>query len=157
MSARPFHNSRSYGSLPSSTTRTALGGHFSARNFRASSRSCFWSSEKSKFMARYSGWVIDGDVGRVERSDTHRKTLIAVNGFRCAQPILRSVQNNHILSRRIGIEPFHQCGAALEPGALVDVALVGKLIAVDRGRLGHQHRPRDPHAAGAFGRLVVHL
>src|SRR5436190_22454463 len=51
MSARPFHNSRSYGCLPSRTVRTVLGGHFSARNFRASSRSCFCSSEKSKFMA----------------------------------------------------------------------------------------------------------
>jgi hypothetical protein len=28
-----------------------LGGHFSERNFRAASRICFWSSEKSKFMA----------------------------------------------------------------------------------------------------------
>ena len=35
-------------------SRTAFGGHFSARNFLASSRICFCSSEKSKFMALYS-------------------------------------------------------------------------------------------------------
>ena len=62
-----------------------------------------------------------------------------------------------MISGRIGIEPFHQRGAALEPGALIDVALVGEFIAVDRGRLGHQHRARDPHAAGAFGGCVVRL
>src|SRR5260221_12152272 len=92
ISARPFHNSLSYGALPSSTARTAFGGHFSARNFRASSRSCFCSSEKSKFMACHPGLTIDGSVGWVERSDTHRNTTIAVDGFRYTQPILRSAQ-----------------------------------------------------------------
>ena len=37
-------------SLPSSTRRTTLVGHLSARNLRTCSLSSFWSSEKSKFM-----------------------------------------------------------------------------------------------------------
>jgi hypothetical protein len=48
--ASPFHKPRSYGALPSMTARAALGGHFSARNFRALSRGCFCSSKKTKFM-----------------------------------------------------------------------------------------------------------
>ncbi len=71
--------------------------------------------------------------------------------------LLNSLQHDHVLSWWIGIEPFHQRRAALEPGALIDIALVGEFIAVDRGRLGHQHRACDPHATGAFGRLVMRL
>src|ERR1700743_3562579 len=117
ISARPCHSSRSYGALPSSTARTAFGEHFSVRNLRASSRSCFCSSEKSKFMGCHSPWL-------------------------CCL-----VQDDHVFVRRGGIEPLHQCGAALEARALIDVALVGELIAVDRGRLDQEERPRDLAAA----------
>ena len=67
ISANPFHNSRSYGSLPSSTTRTAFGGHFSLRNFRAASRICFCSSVKSKFMALT--FLLAVIPGRVENAN----------------------------------------------------------------------------------------
>src|SRR5258707_15112383 len=78
MSARPFQSSRSYGSLPSSTVRTAFGGHFSARNLRASSRSCFCSSEKSKFMACYP--FIGGHSGA--REARTRNLDLVTSGFR---------------------------------------------------------------------------
>src|SRR5580704_928628 len=163
ISARPFHSARSYGSLPSSTVRTAFGGHFSARNFRASSRSCFCSSEKSKFMACYSAcvrYLLFRVVPAKAGTHNHRwwffrevvAQRVSIARPRRMGPRLRgddvdgSVQNNHILSGMIGIEPLHQLRAALEAGALVDIALVGEFIAVDRCRLDHQHRTRDPHA-----------
>jgi hypothetical protein len=39
--------------LPSITSRSTFGVHCSVRHFLAASRICFWSSEKSKFMAVY--------------------------------------------------------------------------------------------------------
>src|SRR6185312_14651435 len=53
-----------------------------------------------------------------------------------------------------GIEPVDQLSAPLQRGALVDVALVGDLVAVDRGRLGHQEHAPDPRR-GAGLRGVV--
>src|SRR5262245_19028925 len=42
------------------------------------------------------------------------------------------------------VQPIDQGLAPLQRGALVDVALVGDLVAVDRGRLGHEQRALDP-------------
>src|ERR1700729_2356799 len=141
ISASPFHKLRSYGSLPSSTVRTAFGGHFSARNFRASSRNCFWSSEKSKFMACYSlQFVVPANAG----THNHWRLCFIRSGlqpdidsprrmgprFR-GDDVDRSIQNNHLCIRPLGVKPLDQRGAAFEAGALVDVALVGQFIAVD--------------------------
>ena len=49
-STSPFQTSSACVSGPSSTRRTTLVGHLSARNLRTCSLSSFWSSEKSKFM-----------------------------------------------------------------------------------------------------------
>src|SRR5712671_73165 len=68
---------------------------------------------------------------------------------------LVSWQHDHILARLLRIEPLHQSGATFQPRALVDVALVGQLIAVDRRRLDHQHGTRDAQAAGSAAGLVV--
>src|SRR5439155_8685804 len=85
--------------------------------------------------------VGDGSVGWVERSHTHQLFGLGY-GFRCALPILRLVQNDYLLSRLLGVKLLHQRGTALQAGALVDVALVGEFVAVNRGRLGHEHRAR---------------
>src|SRR6266704_1581693 len=51
---------------------------------------------------------------------------------------LYSSQHDHVLARLIGVKPLHQARTALQPRALIDVALVGQLVTVDRGRLDHQ-------------------
>src|SRR5579863_5581479 len=56
ISAMPIHSAESWPWVPSSTERTALVEHFSARNLRACSRSNFWSSEKSKFIVSSRVW-----------------------------------------------------------------------------------------------------
>src|SRR6266850_4770218 len=52
ISPMPFQRSASYGAAPSRMRRTRVEEACSPRNFRACSRSDFWSAEKSKFMAR---------------------------------------------------------------------------------------------------------
>src|SRR5882762_2208796 len=66
-----------------------------------------------------------------------------------------SLQHDHVVAWAIGVEPLDQRCATLQPGSLVDVALVGQFVAIDRSRLDHQHRTCDAQATGAFGRSVV--
>jgi len=47
-----------------------------------------------------------------------------------------------------------ELGAALERGALVDVALVGDLVGVQRRRRGLQHHPFHPRRGGRVGAVV---
>ena len=79
--------------LPSSTMRTALGGHFSARNLRALSRNCFCSSEKSKFMAVY----------LLFNCHSGARAKLANPEFRCKEPLdsgsvrRRTVRNDGVM------------------------------------------------------------
>src|SRR5450631_275294 len=68
-----------------------------------------------------------------------------------------SSQHDHVFVRPIGVKPLHPAGAALQSRTLIDVALVGEFVAVDRGWLGHQHRARNAQAACALARRIVRL
>src|SRR5580704_6799734 len=49
--------------------------------------------------------------------------------------------------RRLGVQALLERAPVRQAGALIEVALVGDLALVDRGRLRHQERARDPRAA----------
>jgi hypothetical protein len=115
----------SYGALPSSTTRTAFGEHFSARNFLASVAHLLLF------------------VGEIE-----------IHGALLAFAAVLLVQDDDVFARTVGVKFFYQRGAAFETGALVDVAFISEFVAVDRRRLHHQHRAGDPHAAAGGGSVV---
>src|SRR5258705_8320369 len=67
--------------------------------------------------------------------------IAAIKVHGALAPSLRySFEDDYIFIRSSSIEPFHEIGAALKARALINVALVGEFIAVDRGWLDHQHR-----------------
>src|SRR5437867_2304170 len=79
---------------------------------------------------------------------------------------------DHIGRRRLGVQALDQVRALSQHGPLVEVALVGDLVGIDRGWLGEDqaagntHRaalryrvvPRQPIDQGpAYGRLADHV
>ena len=72
----------------------------------------------------------------------------AITGF-----IPRSRSVTPVRARPVGVKPLRPARCAARRGALVDVALVGEFVAVDRRRFGHQHHARCAWTNPAF--LVV--
>src|SRR5690606_1123651 len=63
-------------------------------------------------------------------------------------------QQYFVVCLRVAVQALDQRGAVAQHGALVDRALVGDFVAVDRRWLGHHVRARDP--ARAAGALAPH-
>src|SRR5690606_39952393 len=87
---------------------------------------------------------------------TIRMRVMPWDGWRTC-PLLspRSARNlDHAGRDRIAVEPLDQRVPALQRRSLVDVALVRELVAVDRGRLGHQQDAPDLHARARLAGVV---
>ena len=84
----------------------------------------------------------DRDGRREERDDLENHDVPQLRR-RKADGRCCSWKVDDVIVRRGGIEPLDLGAAALQREALVDIALVGDLVGVDRGWIRQQNDPSD--------------